>query len=469
MKSWPTFSDLLISVAKGWRRRKNDECLLSLALPIPNVDPLLKFRHLAGDHTYRFLWDKTPALCIAAAGRCQHFDLSGPRRFDLAQRFADATMSRLLDLTPQAPLQAKPRIFFAFSFFEQPSERKNFSSLPPGVQAVIPRWQLSRESDSSWLRLNALASDEAEARELVEKIWLMRDCLFEETHSVEDLGKFYNFSYSGSSHWENAYKPSLERGIDLVNKGVLEKLVLAVRHSIFLEEPLDPLDLLFRLRNEAGGSCRFLWQRSNQEVFFGASPERLLDLYGNQLSIDALAGTASRGDKGDGLLRSDKDLREHGIVVSSINKKLLQLGLTPQRSIHPKLARYGELVHLHTPINATVNDCSPLQLVELLHPTPAVAGVPRPEALSWLKTLEPFQRGGYAAPIGWIDSTGNAEFRVAIRCGIALGKELQLIAGAGLVKGSSVDRELQEVCLKLEVLATQLHPAFSLERRRSIT
>ena len=100
-----------------------------------------------------------------------------------------------------------------------------------------------------------------------------------------------------------------------------------------------------------------------------------------------------------------------------------------------------------------------LTLAEQLHPTPAVAGLPRREAMAWLRTLEPFDRGSYAAPIGWIDSSGDAELRVAIRCGHARGCQLDLTAGAGLVRGSEAERERQEVGLKLAVLADQLNLA----------
>ena len=76
--------------------------------------------------------------------------------------------------------------------------------------------------------------------------------------------------------------------------------------------------------------------------------------------------------------------------------------------------------------------------------------------MHWLQTLEPFERGGYAAPIGWIDNAGDAELRVAIRCGHLRGNQLDLTAGAGLVLGSIAERELQEVSQKLAVLADQL-------------
>ena len=117
----------------------------------------------------------------------------------------------------------------------------------------------------------------------------------------------------------------------------------------------------------------------------------------------------------------------------------------------------GHLIHLHTLIQAYVKEKSPLDLVEALHPTPAVAGLPLSKSLSWLRALEPFDRQTYASPIGWIDKNQNSEFRVAIRYGYVRGCELKLFAGAGLVKGSTVEGEMQEVALKFEVLRNQLN------------
>ena len=230
-----------------------------------------------------------------------------------------------------------------------------------------------------------------------------------------------------------------------------------MRQSIDLNTPFDPLPLLRRLRRQQAGSCRFLWQRSRNDSFFGASPERLLSLRGGYLRSDALAGTAGHGDDGQALLRSDKDRREHDLVVKTITTQLQEAGLAPCSRRHPQLARHGHLTHLHTPISADAQGQPPLALAEQLHPTPAVAGLPQREAMSWLRTLEPFERGNYAAPLGWIDSAGDAELRVAIRCGHAHGLRLDLTAGAGLVQGSIAERELQEVGLKLAVLADQLN------------
>ncbi|WP_320675536.1 isochorismate synthase [Prochlorococcus sp. MIT 1300] len=452
------FSNIVTSAAKGWRERDSEEGVLSLALRLQGIDPLHHLPLIAVENSFRFLWDGAPGLTIAAAGVCQQLDLVGPRRFAAAQKFADNTLGRITDVNPEAPAQARPRIMLAFSFFEYTAERLRTEGVPPSVHCVLPRWQLSRQGRFAWLRLNGVVTQEAEARELAEELCMMSQCLVNANSS--DLPEsFSNGSVpvisSGTNEWQKCYRPALARGIELVNTNQLHKLVLAVRQSIELSDSLEPLNLLARLRSQQAGSCRFLWQQNATEAFFGASPERLLSLRRGRLCSDALAGTATAFDNGEELLSSDKDLREHELVVTSIIDQLVAQGIRPFRTRMPQLAKHGRLIHLHTPITAQADGYKPLGLADALHPTPAVAGLPRKEAMSWLRTLEPFERGGYAGPIGWIDSSGDCELRVAIRCGNMRGKILDLTAGAGLVRGSLPDKELDEVSLKLAVLADQ--------------
>ena len=456
MKGEPTFNEILTASTRCWKERKVDEFLLSLAVPIREVDPLVQLPVLADKEQFRFLWDRIPGLCIAAAGQCQHLDLIGPQRFDVAQRFCDETLSQLVDGSPDAPIYAQARILLSFSFFEQITQRERQPEDPPAVQAVLPRWQLSKKDRSTWLRLNAVVNDESAAREIAEHLSIMKENLSHASNELKTSILANAAVHSISQGWQDCYRPALSRGIELVNSGELDKLVLAARQSISLKHPLEPLSMLSRLRHQQASSCRFLWEINKNESFFGASPERLLTLHAGQLRSDALAGTANQDGDGESLLRSDKNQREHELVVKSITDQLICQGLEPARLSGPRLVVQGHLLHLHTPIIASSCGKPPLHIVGSLHPTPAVAGLPRKNALNWLRALEPFKRGNYAAPIGWIDNSGNAEFRVAIRCGYSRGKKLDLIAGAGLVRGSSIDGELEEVSLKLAVLADQL-------------
>ena len=447
-----SFSDLLVAAGEGARQLEGDG-VLSLALPLAGRDPLALLSQLDQGDRFRFLWDSAPGLCLAASGRCNSLELSGPRRFELAQRFSAISLGRLA--APQAcPPLARPRVLLAFSFFDSPLQE---GEGVPGVQAVLPRWQLSRQGRHCWLRLQRTLGGDVSARSLAEELW-------EEAARLAQMPADPNAGQGDApgpailegSSWQEGYRSVVERGLELVEGGELRKLVLAVRQQLLLAHPLDPLQLLAQLRQRQPGSCRFLWQRAEGPALLGASPERLLTVRQGQLRSDALAGTAPVGTQAPPLLQSDKDRREHELVVEAITAVLQQCGLSPRRPRHPRLARHGQLVHLHTPITAALGEQQPLALAAALHPTPAVAGLPRRQAMAALRSLEPFERGFYAAPIGWIDSEGDTERRVAIRSGSLQGRRLELTAGAGLVRGSAVERELAEVALKLGVLQQQL-------------
>lgn len=441
----------LLANAEALAAGLEPEGVLSLALPLPPVDPLALLPQLAeraGDG-FRFLWDGAPGLCIAAAGRCNSLELSGPRRFELAQRFCSATLARL-GIPDTTPALARPRVLLAFAFFDAPLHPG--AAAVPGVQAVLPRWQLSRHGQHCWLRLQQSLGGEVTPRQVAEELWDTAQTLIASQPAPPTTPAA---AANPAAQWPELYRAAALQGLDLVNSGALHKLVLAVRQELVLERSADPLSLLAPLRRHQSGSCRFLWQRDHQAALLGASPERLLTVRSGQLRSDALAGTAA-WEAGQALLHSDKDRREHELVVEAITAGLQQAGLQPRRPRHPRLARHGRLVHLHTPITASLAGQHPLALAGTLHPTPAVAGLPRREAMGWLRSLEPFERGHYAAPIGWIDSVGDTDLRVAIRSGTLRGERLELTAGAGLVRGSELERELQEVALKLGVLQQQL-------------
>jgi menaquinone-specific isochorismate synthase len=443
--------------------RADEDGVLSLALPLAapaGLDPLALLPALDTPDGFRFLWDGAPGLCLAATGRCNSLELSGARRFELAQRFSSASLRRLASpATVGLPALARSRVLLAFAFFDSPLQQ---GAGPAGVQAVLPRWQLARQGRQAWLRLQRTIGGGVTARSVAEELWDKARHL--ERLAIEAPRGWASSAAVGIRHgssWHGGYRAAVERAIELVEGGELTKLVLAVRQRLDLDGPLDPLALLANLRGTQPGSCRFLWQQQ-EEALLGASPERLLTLRQGLLRSDALAGTAPLGDGAAELMASAKDRHEHELVVETITAVLQRVGLVPRRPRHPRLARHGSLVHLHTPITARLDpqlgvSHRPLALAEALHPTPAVAGLPRREAMAWLRSLEPFERGHYAAPIGWIDSEGDADLRVAIRSGTLRGHRLDLTAGAGLVRGSTPERELQEVSLKLGVLQHQLN------------
>jgi isochorismate synthase len=112
------------------------------------------------------------------------------------------------------------------------------------------------------------------------------------------------------------------------------------------------------------------------------------------------------------------------------------------------------VAHLATRVTAKLTEPLPsaLELAGLLHPTPAVAGVPRDLALAVLGELEPFARGAYAGPVGWVDAHGDGEWAVAIRCATLARGGARLVAGAGIVAGSDPEAEWAETEWKLAAI-----------------
>ncbi|NJN60721.1 MAG: hypothetical protein HC795_03550 [Coleofasciculaceae cyanobacterium RL_1_1] len=137
--------------------------------------------------------------------------------------------------------------------------------------------------------------------------------------------------------------------------------------------------------------------------------------------------------------------------------RLRGLGLAPEPISPIRLLQLSNIQHLWTPIyaNLTIN-IHPLQIVERLHPTPAVAGSPQSIAYREIRRHEQFDRLLFAAPIGWFDAEGNASFLVGIRSALLDGCRARLYAGAGIVAGSQPDRELAEIELKLRTTINSL-------------
>jgi menaquinone-specific isochorismate synthase len=240
---------------------------------------------------------------------------------------------------------------------------------------------------------------------------------------------------------------------------------LVLAHAVDVRSPL-PFQWAHSLHNlrQRHPDCTVFSVGNGQQSFIGASPERILSIRHHQLVTDALAGSSPRGrsvsedaDLAQRLMSSDKERREHQVVVDFIAQRLTHLGLQPTFSDRPTILQLSNIQHLHTPIHTSVlNHVHPLDILAELHPTPAVAGMPREIACQQIQQYENFGRSLYAAPLGWIDAQGNAEFVVGIRSALLDGHCARLYAGAGIVAGSDPDRELAEIKLKFQTLLQAL-------------
>jgi len=159
-------------------------------------------------------------------------------------------------------------------------------------------------------------------------------------------------------------------------------------------------------------------------------------------------------------MASKKDRREHAVVVDDIVSKLGPITGQLSAPPLPALLKMANVQHLASEVVGVLD--SPRSVIEVagvLHPTPAVAGLPQAEALAFISKAESIDRGWYSGGIGWTDAGGNGQIAVALRCALVRGDTAHLYAGAGIVAGSRPERELEETRLKFRPLLNLLTEA----------
>ena len=262
---------------------------------------------------------------------------------------------------------------------------------------------------------------------------------------------------------DDYYEALVSEAVAAVDRGSFHKVVLA--RTLTLDRGLDVVAVLDRLRQRNPACATFAFS-VGETTFLGATPEELVTLDGLRLHTTALAGTAPRGDTPEadgrlaaGLLASTKNRSEHRFVVDGITEALTGLGLVDPAPSEPGLMRLSRVQHLRTPITAEVqrrrtgaSDMDVLRAAGVLHPTAAVGGAPTGASLEFIARHEGFDRGWYAAPVGWCDLDGNGEMGVALRCALTGPEGACLFAGAGVVADSVPAEELAETAYKLRAL-----------------
>jgi len=265
----------------------------------------------------------------------------------------------------------------------------------------------------------------------------------------------------------SAWESSVATAVALIRQGALDKVVLAREKRLHAANPFSPISTLARLRRFDSAATLFAMQSGNS-WFLGASPERLVRLRDNLVDVTCLAGSIGMGGSeeerrrlADQLLGSKKDREEHEIVVRSKKSALDEVCEDVTRLAGtPRVATARAVQHLETPVSATLCEAgSVLDLVERLHPTPAVGGYPTDRALAIMREIEEIDRGWYAGPFGWTGLDGSGEFAVAIRSGLLSGRMASLFAGSGIVADSVPSAEYEETSLKLRPMLSALGAA----------
>ena len=413
----------------------------------------------------RTFWTAPDEATVVAGGAAATLTAEGRNRFAAIKERIDRVL-RSGDVHAGTEA-ACPRLFGGFAFHDEGTDDDTWDGFP-GAQFVLPRVQVTDTDRGTWLTVSA-AGPGASTEAVEERLDVARD-RFEALDEPAPTPPPEIVSRTRTTRRE-AWRDSVEAAVSRIQAGDLRKVVLAQALDVTLDRPLSVPDVLARLGETYPDCYRFLVEpaadaSAGRPAFFGATPERLVSRHGRTVTTDALAGTTGRGDTpaeddwlAEELLADGKNLHEHELVADTIREQLAPFTSSISAG-QCRVRRLATVQHLFTPITATLGgDTHVLDLVEALHPTPAVGGLPPERALATIRETEPFDRGWYAAPVGWIDAAGNGTFAVAIRSALARDAETTLFAGVGVVADSDPDREWDEVQLKYRPILDELERA----------
>ncbi|MEE3225967.1 MAG: chorismate-binding protein [Bacteroidota bacterium] len=269
----------------------------------------------------------------------------------------------------------------------------------------------------------------------------------------------------------------VEKAIETITDSDLKKVVLSRKQNISIKAS-SPIPLFFKLNQKYPTAFTYLWYHPKVGTWLGATPETLLALKGQRLETMALAGTQSYSGSTDvdwGL----KEQEEQQMVTDEIASKLAGFDFKSFRVHDRETYRAGGLLHLRTKITGNLAPTeNPLKaLLSALHPTPAVCGLPRDLAKSFINEQESYDRAFYTGFLGEINQLQDhskrrtrrnvenlayktvkktSELYVNLRCMQFKPQMASLYVGGGITAGSDARQEWQETVNKAQTIASIL-------------
>ena len=359
---------------------------------------------------------------IVGLGEALRLEFRGPTRLqDAAAAWREVAASARVD--DEVRVRGSGLVAFGAFTFDEESARSSV--------LIVPRVVIGRRDGVGWItRVNG--ADDAVA--------------------ASPLGPEYRLSLHPGALTPDGYRAAVATAVDRILAGDLKKVVLARDLVGHVPEGADLRRVLLELALGYPDTWTFA-----VDGHLGSSPETLVRVTESSVTARVLAGSHARGSDAEAdaaaateLATSTKDLDEHRFAVESVLAALRPHGPSITADEIPFTLKLPNLWHLGSDVHGRLSDGSgALDLVAALHPTAAVAGTPTPAAVAAIRELEPFDRGRYAGPVGWVDQSGDGKWAISLRSAeVDADGTLAAFAGAGIVAESDPDRELAETKLK---------------------
>lgn len=427
--------------------------IVSVAAPLAPLEAL--FRAAPGEDT--FLWHPPEGPAFSALSAAETLRAEGPQRIASIRRQASELWAGATRIASGEP-PPDPRCFGGLSFAPGSASHAPWTAFGD-ARFVLPRFTYCHHRGQAWLSLAARHDEVSDSRQRSHILaWaesLLAALRSPASQPVWRERQVLERLEMPEQEWAEIVQEVRHR----IAANEFEKVVVARKSVWRFDAPMQPANVLEELSRSHDGSTRFA-ARFGASTFLGATPERLVRVRDLDVDSEALAGSSRPGDADRALqlLESTKERLEHGPVLREIVRALSPLCTQIEHPADPEVRELEHILHLRTPIRGRL--AAPihvLDLVERLHPTPAVGGVPTADAVKFITTHEPVERGWYASPIGWFDAKGDGEFVVGLRSGVLEGNRAHLYAGGGIVRDSDPASEYAETRLKLLALSAALH------------
>ncbi|WP_226673651.1 isochorismate synthase MenF [Rossellomorea aquimaris] len=435
--------------------------LLSIVEEVDAVDPLSFYYGGSSFIGERFLWkdrDHTITLVGLGAAHIVSTDEMEDRFFTVENEWKRLIQESVVVTEDKWP-GTGPLLFGGFSFDPVNTRGEEWNHFSSG-SFQLPMFMLTKPGKTNYLTINVVCHPDEEESLIHERIRIKETLLANARMAI----------IPEKAHWlwnhdvkPEEWKDSVQSVVNRLQQGEMDKVVLARKCEISFEKHVSSDFVLDNLWKQQPDSFVFSFERE-ESCFIGATPERLVKKTGEEILSTCLAGSIGRGDTlesdeklGEELLNDEKNRYEHQLVVDSIRNALKLYCDELSIPTSPQLMKLKDIQHLYTPVIGQASEnTSILNLVEKLHPTPALGGVPREKAMHVIRQEEQMDRGLYAGPVGWMDAYGNGEYAVALRSGLLQRDKAYLYAGCGIVADSKPESEFKETQMKFRPMLRAL-------------
>lgn len=448
-------------------RSRNRPTLISLSLPMTAAPPIDLFTRAADVVTDRFFWsppDESFTLVgLGAAHTVEAVRVGSDSRFRRSAQAWRSLTAEALFSGPDHLRGVGPLLLGGFAFDAQRPATDLWQGYPAG-RLVLPSLLFTCLESETWLTYNALVTPETDHEAVAHSLNTLREQVLgyprrNGHHRPTPQPIIRQRELRPAADWQ----ADVAQAAATIRAGTLEKVVLARAVELHATTPFDTARALRHLSQNYTG-CYVFASAHGDRCFLGATPERLIRLRDGEILTMSLAGSIRRGatptedDRlAQALLDSAKDRYEHAVVVQAMVEALDEVCASLRVSPSPSVLKLGNIQHICTTITgALANGRTIFDLVESLHPTPAVGGRPREAGLQLIRELEKLDRGWYAGPVGWVDQAGDGEFAVALRSALLHTHTATLFAGCGIMGDSDPEHEYAESILKLKPMLAAL-------------